>query len=173
MPKAELGAYTANMILRRACPSPGFTPILLENTPSREFVMAEVVGLVSAGVGIAAFALQLASTIDTLHQICTINPSDVTKDLQSLSKKLEILHQFVLSLEPWEGCPPVHSMIDYVQSQYKDIEPALEELLAKFGDENGGQRRRWKRVKLVLSSHTKQIERIRQDINDITASLTL
>ncbi|KAH6892387.1 hypothetical protein B0T10DRAFT_537419 [Thelonectria olida] len=135
--------------------------------------MAEVVGLVSAGVGIAAFALQLASTINKLHQICTLKPCEVTKDLHSLSKKLQILHQFVLSLKPWEGCPPVDAMINHVQSQYGDIELALEELLAKFGEENVDHRQRWKRIKLVLSSHAKQIERIRQDINDITASLTL
>lgn len=93
-------------------------------TSPREFAMAELVGLASAGVGIAAFALQLAGTIKTLKEICSSKPFEASRDLQSLSMKLEILHEVVLSLSPWEGCRPVDATTNLIHSRYKDIESA-------------------------------------------------
>ncbi|KAJ3471747.1 hypothetical protein MRS44_001846 [Fusarium solani] len=133
--------------------------------------MAEViVGFVSAGVGIAAFALQISKSIDALRQM-RLRPGEARKDLTTLLEILEILHQAVSLLKAWEGYQPVDGIIQHVQKRYDKIEPALQDLLEKYQEKGEGHGRQWKRV---LARHPKQqIRDLREDINEIINILNL
>ncbi|RSL90133.1 hypothetical protein CEP52_014675 [Fusarium oligoseptatum] len=133
--------------------------------------MAEViVGFVSAGVGIAAFALQISKSIDALRQM-RLKPGEARKDLTNLLGILEILHQAVSLLKAWEGCQPVDSIIQHVQQRYDKIEPTLRDLLEKYQEKEDGHSRPWKKI---LARHPKQqIRDLREDINDLINILNL
>ncbi|KAI8689182.1 hypothetical protein NCS55_00174600 [Fusarium keratoplasticum] len=133
--------------------------------------MAEViVGFVSAGVGIAAFALQISKGIDALRQM-RLKPGEARKDLTTLLEILEILHQAVSLLKGWEGYQPVDGIIQHVQKRYDKIEPALQDLLERYQENGEGHGRQWKRV---LARYPKQqIRDLREDINEIINILNL
>lgn len=136
--------------------------------------MAEViVGFVSAGVGIAAFALQISKSIEALRQM-RLRPGEARKDLTTLLEKLEILHQAVSLLKAWEGHQAVDNIIQHVQQRYRNIEPTLRDLLEKAQERGEGHGGRWKRAQSMLARHPKQqIGDLRQDINDIISILNL
>ncbi|KAL4747079.1 hypothetical protein BDW72DRAFT_197078 [Aspergillus terricola var. indicus] len=61
--------------------------------------MAEVVGVVSAGIGVAAFVLQVSDTIKRLRDIRDYNKIKAGNELMSLFGCLELLREILLSLE--------------------------------------------------------------------------
>ncbi|RSL52449.1 hypothetical protein CEP54_010901 [Fusarium duplospermum] len=136
--------------------------------------MAEViVGFVSAGVGIAAFALQISNTIDALRQT-RLKPGEARRDLTGLLERLEILLQAVSLLEGWEGHQPVDNIIQHIRQRYGTIEPTLRDLLEKYQDKGDGHGRHWKRAQSILARHPKQqIRDLREDINDLINILNL
>ncbi|KAI8719737.1 hypothetical protein NCS52_00755300 [Fusarium sp. LHS14.1] len=133
--------------------------------------MAEViVGFVSAGVGIAAFAIQISKSIDVIRQM-RLRPGEARKDLTTLLERLQILHQTVSLLKAWEGYEPVDAIIHHVQQQYGSIEPKLHDLLGKYQEKEEGHGRHWKKV---LARHPKQqIRDLREDINDLINILNM
>ncbi|RSL61639.1 hypothetical protein CEP53_005027 [Fusarium sp. AF-6] len=133
--------------------------------------MAEViVGFVSAGVGIAAFAIQISKSIDTLRQM-RLKAGEAREDLTTLLAMLEILHQAVSLLKAWEGYQLVDGIIQHVQKRYDKIEPTLRDLLEKYQEKGDGHGRPWKKI---LARHPKQqIRDLREDINDLINILNL
>ncbi|RSL90251.1 hypothetical protein CDV31_015731 [Fusarium ambrosium] len=133
--------------------------------------MAEViVGFVSAGVGIAAFAIQISKSIDALRQM-RLKAGEAREDLTTLLGMLEILHQAVSLLKAWEGYQPVNGIIQHVQQRYDKIEPTLRDLLEKYQEKGDGHGRPWKKI---LARHPKQqIRDLREDINDLINILNL
>jgi hypothetical protein len=135
--------------------------------------MAEVVGLVSAGVGIAAFALQISSGIRTLRQL-RLKPEDVNKEVTVLLENLTILHQVVSSLKAWERYQPIDDAISLVQRRYEDIEPILRDLGEKYQVQGERHRHHWKRVRSMLSEDPKeQMENLRKNIDGSISILNL
>ncbi|RBA19200.1 hypothetical protein FPRO05_10129 [Fusarium proliferatum] len=135
--------------------------------------MAEVVGFVSAGIGVAAFALQVSSGIRALRQL-QLKPEEAHREVTILIEKLTILHQVVSSLKAWEQYQPVDEIISHVQRRYEDIEPILRDISEKYQISGERHRRHWKRVRSFLSEHPKeQIRGIRENINDIIMILNL
>lgn len=135
--------------------------------------MAEVVGLVSAGVGIAAFALQISSGIRALRQL-QLKPEQAQKDVTDLLKRLTILHQIVSSLKACEQYQPIDDVISLVQHRYEDIEPILRDLGERYQVKREGHRHHWKRVRSMLSEDAKhQMSNLRETINDSIMILNL
>ncbi|KAG4289973.1 hypothetical protein FPRO06_04795 [Fusarium proliferatum] len=135
--------------------------------------MAEVVGFVSAGIGVAAFALQVSSGIRALRQL-QLKPEEAHREVMILIEKLTVLHQVVSSLKAWEQYQPVDEIISHVQRRYEDIGPILRDLSEKYQIPGEKHRRNWKRVRSFLSEHPKeQIRGVRENINDIIMILNL
>lgn len=127
--------------------------------------MAEVVGLVSAGVGITAFALQISSGIRTLHQL-QLKPEQAQKDVAVLLESFRILHQIVSSLKARERYQPLDDVISHVQRRYEDIEPILRDLGRKYQVKGERHRHRWKRVRSMLAEDAKhQMTNLQENIN--------
>jgi hypothetical protein len=127
--------------------------------------MAEVVGLVSAGVGVAAFALQISSGIRTLRQL-QLKPEEAHKDVTVLLETFTILYQVVSSLKASERYQPIDDVISHVQRRLEDIEPILRGLGEKYQVQGDKHRHRWKRVRSMLSEDPKQqIRNVGEKIN--------
>ena len=136
--------------------------------------MAELLGIVSAGVGIAAFALQITGSIDALREVRKFNQGKAAGELSCLSGRLETLRQVLLYIKAFEGHPIVDLMISNCSVTYSGVDVALKRLLAKFPDESTDRRHRWKLIKLVLSREVKEeIKEIREKITDVTNDLNL
>lgn len=129
--------------------------------------MAEVVGLVSAGVGLASFSLQVSDKLRALRRI-----KDV--DMELLSGRLEVLQGMLASLEPFEEHPAVSAMIRPLQQLYSLAESELENLLAKFPKGIADGKRRVKMLKLALYNQVeKKLQIIRGYINELISMLDL
>lgn len=129
--------------------------------------MAEVVGLVSAGVGLASFSLQVSDKLRALRRI-----KDV--DVELLSRRLEVLQGMLASLEPFEEHPAVGAMIRPLHQLYSLAESELEKLLAKFPKDIADGKRRVKMLKLALRNQVeKKLQIIRGYINELISMLDL
>ena len=69
--------------------------------------MAEVVGVVSAGVGIAAFIVQITGNISRLQEIRDYNQHKAGDEIGFLVRRLEFLRNVLLPLQLYEGNPVV------------------------------------------------------------------
>lgn len=70
--------------------------------------MAEVVGFVSAGVGITAFALKITGSINALREASKFSESKAVSDLSCLSSRLEALRRALLDVKAFGG----HRIVD-------------------------------------------------------------
>jgi hypothetical protein len=136
--------------------------------------MAEVLGIVSAGVGIAAFVLQITGRINALQEACKFDQGKAVGELSCLSDRLEALRQTLLYIKAFEGHPIVALTIRNCSMTYSGVDVALKRLLAKFPDEPTDRRRRWKSIKSVISRGGKEeIKEIREKITDAVNDLNL
>lgn len=137
-------------------------------------VMAELLGVISAGIGIAAFALQIASSIHALRDISASQPPEVTQDLGLLAGRLQIVYEELQILQPSENLPGVNGMVSHCHDRYCPIKLQLDKLSDKFSSQVAGRGSRWKRLKLVRWREVKdQIKEIESRINDIIHVLNL
>ncbi|KAI3319693.1 hypothetical protein HD806DRAFT_508770 [Xylariaceae sp. AK1471] len=133
--------------------------------------MAELIGVVSAGFGIASFALQLSDTINALRQV---KNGEVEKELGLLSKRLEFIQQILGSLESFEELPAVSAAITESHRMHEQLEQKLQRLLAKLPPDCTHLKSRFKTLKLAFSPSLKQdIEKLEDRANAMISQLTL
>ncbi|KAL3452217.1 cryptococcal mannosyltransferase 1-domain-containing protein [Aspergillus insuetus] len=65
--------------------------------------MAEFIRVVSAGIRIAAFVVQITSTIDCLKTAYELNQSKANVELDAIGRRLEVLREILLFLEEIQG----------------------------------------------------------------------
>ncbi|KAL4736627.1 hypothetical protein BDV11DRAFT_10110 [Aspergillus similis] len=122
--------------------------------------MAEVVGMVSAGIGVAAFALQVSDTIRRLRDIREYNKSKAGEELMSLDRSLEGLREILLSLETGQTSRQVDLAIENCQLEYSSIDIALQQISEKLSHLSG--------KKLQSARHG---ERIKDQLRDVGRKL--
>ncbi|KAJ0416246.1 hypothetical protein BJY00DRAFT_317017 [Aspergillus carlsbadensis] len=94
--------------------------------------MAEVVGVVSAGIGIAAFVVQITSTIERLKTAYEFNQSKASAELDDIVRRLEVLREILLSLGEIQGPRFVELAINNCQLAYSRAETALQQVVDKL-----------------------------------------
>jgi hypothetical protein len=112
-------------------------------------IMAEVVGIVSAGIGIAAFVVQITSTIDRLKTAYEFNQSKANVELDVIVRRLEVLREILLSLEQIQGPRFVELAINNCQLTYSRADTALQQVTDKLSYLRD---RRWR-----IARHTAEI----------------
>lgn len=91
--------------------------------------MAELVGIISAGVGIAAFALQLGESIVELKRVCQdvrTLPEDIKREVQSL----EVLSEGIKAIEPAAQRPYLSSNSSALKMAIEQCRFAVDDLSA-------------------------------------------
>lgn len=91
--------------------------------------MAQALGVVSAGVGIASFAIQVVGRINDLKNTYRYNKQTFSVDLENLSRRLEVLQSTLCALQPLEGNPLIDLAIGNCWSIYSKADLALESLI--------------------------------------------
>lgn len=137
--------------------------------------MAEVVGVLSAGAGIASFLIQLKTGIETLQRAVKYNRNQVTGDLEHLSEDLETLRNLVKDLQDSQHNPLLGFIVRHCQRTFIDFETHLHKLLHIFRDENHqGTRRKSLRKILSIKLHAEDdINSIRKKVSNITEMLVM
>ncbi|KAL2797411.1 hypothetical protein BJX66DRAFT_335031 [Aspergillus keveii] len=70
--------------------------------------MAEIVGVVSAGIGLAAFVVQVSGNIGRLRETPDSVQNKAAPEVELLTGRLEFLRQILLSLDDFQG----HKIVD-------------------------------------------------------------
>jgi len=138
--------------------------------------MAELLGVVSAGVGIAAFALQVGSMVERLRSLKDFTPDEVGARLGELSDRLELFRSQLVAFEPLDQHPDVQSAIRLASKRLGTVENLLETLLRRFAPgADGGCGSRRLRMKLTLSRQQveEQIKKVDDSINGMSHDLQL
>jgi hypothetical protein len=102
--------------------------------------MAEVLGAISAGTGIATFLVQVGKGIKTVRRAISYNRHQASVDLQSLEADLTNLHTVIEGLQTSQNNVLVTLAITKCQQTYTDIEPDLDRLTQIFGSDQSQSR---------------------------------
>jgi hypothetical protein len=123
--------------------------------------MAEVAGVVSAGIGIAVFVVKITSTIDRLKTAYEFNQSKANVELDVIVRRLEVLREIQLCLEEIQAPRSVELTINNCQLEYSKADTALQvvDKLSYLSD------RRWR--------ISRQTAAIRDNIGGTSASWPL
>lgn len=136
--------------------------------------MAEAVGFVSAGVGIASFAVQVSSSISALKATYQYNREKAPQEVEDLTGHLEFVKLFLDHLQPYGGNPLVGHAIRSCRSVYDDVEKTIQLLLEKINPGTVTRKSDWKAVKFLLSGQVrKQIEDIEMKLLRVTLLLNV
>jgi hypothetical protein len=133
--------------------------------------MAELFGIVSGGIGVAAFALQLETSIDQLRdRVRRLSGGAAAADLDHLSGRLELLKSTLEHLKAFEG----HHLVDRLASnsslQLLATEVALSGLRQKVPDgvTMGKGKRRWRKFRLSSKQVEEQMKEIDRRIDSMS-----
>jgi hypothetical protein len=136
--------------------------------------MAEILGAVSAVVGIAAFATQVVEKLDALNAIYKYNRTEAAGYIKSLTSHLNILRLILQSAQSLEGHPAVDQAIVECQETYSSIDLALENILQRFSNMPPGKGAGLKSVKLLFSRDIRrEVEKIESKLDFMNKTLTL
>ncbi|KAL4965008.1 ankyrin repeat domain-containing protein [Aspergillus stella-maris] len=94
--------------------------------------MAEIVGVASAGIGVAAFALQVDGAIKRLRDIREYTKSKAGEDADLLIRRLEVLQQNLLLLENRQTSTALARAVENCQSVYSSVDTALQKVNSKL-----------------------------------------
>jgi hypothetical protein len=134
--------------------------------------MAEAIGFVSAGAGIASFTLQVFGSISALKATYQYNRRKAPQEVEDLTSHLEFVKLSLDHLQPYEGNPLVDHAIRSCRSIYDDVEKTLQSLIEKTQTDAATRKSDWNLVKRRLSGQVrKQIEDIGIKLLRVTAIL--
>jgi len=138
--------------------------------------MAELLGAVSAGVGIVAFALQVGGRVEKLRALKDFTPAEVGAQLGELSDRLELFHSHLVALGQLDGHPDVQPAIQQAFKRYGAVEDLLETLQRRYvPGADGGRGNHRLRMKLALSRQQveERIRKVGDSINGMSHDLQL
>jgi len=134
--------------------------------------MAELAGLF---IGIAAFALQIGGTIESIRALREFTPAEVVDQLECLSDRLELFRKNLLALQPLESHPTVKSALQQASKRFRVVENALQKLQRKLHPEGNARPGYRIRVKLVFSRQhvEEQINKAKDNISGMSVDVQL
>lgn len=129
--------------------------------------MAELVGLV---VGIAAFALQIGGTIESIRAIREFTPADVAERLECLSGRLELFRKDLLALQSLEAHPAIQAAIQQASKRFRVVENVLQKLQRQLHPEGSARSGYRTTLKLVFSRQRveEQIKKAEDNISGMS-----
>lgn len=131
--------------------------------------MAELLGAISAGIGIAAFALQISGKIQTLRDLRRFTPAEVDSRLGLLSDRLESFRTELLLLQPHESHHAVRPVVLQCVKRFGIVEDVFQDLQRRFlpqGNMRPSQRIRVRFGVMVSRQHVE--EQVKQAEDYIT-----
>ncbi|CEL00650.1 hypothetical protein ASPCAL00248 [Aspergillus calidoustus] len=131
--------------------------------------MAEIIGVVSAGFGIAAFAVQITDTVRGLRGASGFIHNKARGELELLIRRLEALRKSLLSLEHVQSSSSVEQAVTNCQLAYSSVDVILQDVTQKLSRLQGS--------KLKLARHTtsiaEQLRAARERLDSVIEDLTL
>ncbi|KAL5357439.1 hypothetical protein BJX96DRAFT_163083 [Aspergillus floccosus] len=113
--------------------------------------MAEAIGVVSAGIGIAAFAFQVAGKIERLKGLRQFNTGKAKEELEFLIQRLEVLRASLLLFDAVQRSSAVDLAVSNCQLAYSSVDVILQRVSGRLTQE---LRQARERVDSVISDLT-------------------
>ncbi|KAL4798546.1 hypothetical protein BDV19DRAFT_396470 [Aspergillus venezuelensis] len=130
--------------------------------------MAEVVGVVSAGIGIATFALQVNGTIKQLRDIRSYAKGQAGDDVVALVGRLEMLRLILLSIDSRQPSATIDLAVHNCQSAYSKVDTALQQLNLKLAKSAGSGLRGFRHIASIKNDIHDVGRRLDYVIQDLT-----
>lgn len=113
--------------------------------------MAELVGVLSAGTGIASFLFQVGTGIETIRKTISYNRHQASVDLESVAKDFEKLHKVLKDIQDSQNEALIAFATEQCQQTFTEVEAELGTLSQIFGH-NKPPKSRLKSLKTQLMS---------------------
>ncbi|KAL3444406.1 hypothetical protein BJX65DRAFT_173999 [Aspergillus insuetus] len=94
--------------------------------------MAEIVGVVSAGIGLAAFVVQISGNIGRLRETRDFVQNKAAAEVKLLTGRLEFLRQILLSLNDFQGHKIVEHAIGHCQLVYSSVDATVDRIVDRL-----------------------------------------
>ncbi|KAJ5519889.1 hypothetical protein N7463_000342 [Penicillium fimorum] len=136
--------------------------------------MAEALGVASAGVGIASFAIQVVSRVHALETTYRYNKNKVSIDLESLSRRLKAMQLILYTLQPLEGNPLIDLAVGDCCLIYSKADLALESLIKDVQSAAAIEGNGLKSARRLLSRKAqRQVREIESELDSMHNCLTV
>ncbi|KAL4982444.1 hypothetical protein BDW68DRAFT_195352 [Aspergillus falconensis] len=132
--------------------------------------MAEVVGVVSAGIGVAAFALQVSETIKRLRNTREHNKGKAGDELASFARRLEGFRRILLSLETAQTSTIVDLAVENGQLAYSSVDITLQRVTEKLSNPSGRDLRGVRQSQGIKDELREVGQKLDRVIGDLTCS---
>jgi len=136
--------------------------------------MAEVIGTVSACIGIFTFALQISNKINDLKYLCK-QLTEFVSELEVLSARLELFRMTLEKLEPFEKNPTVQFAVQQSSKRFHDVEIIVQKLQRKLlvrGKPLSGPHNKW-RLLNIEKRVLELIQKANKTVNEMSGDITL
>lgn len=133
--------------------------------------MAEVVGVVSAGIGVAAFIVQITGNISRLKEIRDYNQHKAGDEIEFLVRRLEFLQNVLVPLQSYEGNPVVDIAIKNCQLEYSRVDDILQRVAETIYRAQAERSKKWKTL-VKPPEIKKDLNIAKERITGVIADLT-
>ncbi|KAG8160641.1 hypothetical protein KVR01_008905 [Diaporthe batatas] len=138
--------------------------------------MAELIGAISAGIGIASFALQVGKGINNVQKAIRYNRHHASADFESLESDLNNLYRLIEDLRGSQDSALVSSAVANCQHAYTELEPDLDRLTEAFGHVQSSKsslRSLKRRLTLHAEEHVKKLRAKVRQIEQLLILITI
>ncbi|CEL11003.1 hypothetical protein ASPCAL14110 [Aspergillus calidoustus] len=134
--------------------------------------MAEIVGVVSAGIGLAAFVVQISGNLGRLRQTRDFVPNKAAAEVGFLIGRLEFLCQILLSLDDFQGHRIVELAISHCQFVYSSVEATVDRIVVRLSKIEGSKMSAVRKAGDLKDEISVASEKVDFIINELNCALT-
>lgn len=135
--------------------------------------MAEFVGVLSAGTGIASFLVQVGTGIETIRKTISYNRHQASVDLESVAAEFEKLQKMIEDIQDTQNDALIEFLIERCQQMFTEVEAELKRLSQIFAY-NKSPKSRLKSLKTQLMSKAEDsVKNMKNKVQQIMETLCL
>ncbi|KAJ0421512.1 hypothetical protein BJY00DRAFT_109793 [Aspergillus carlsbadensis] len=134
--------------------------------------MAEIIGVVSAGIGLAAFVVQISGNIRRLRETRDFVQNKAAAEVGELIGRLEFLRQILLSLDDFQGHKIVELAIGHCQLVYSSVDATVDKVVERLSKIEGSKLSAVRKAGDLKDEVAAASEKVDFIINEINCALT-
>lgn len=135
--------------------------------------MAELVGVLSAGTGIASFLFQVGTGIETIRKTISYNRHQASVDLESVAADFEKLQKVIKDIQDSQNHALVALAIERCRQMFTEVETELDRLSQIFGNKKSPKSRLKSLKTQLMSKAEDSVKKTRSKVQQIMETLLL
>lgn len=149
--------------------SPSF-PQFIEKLAGK---MAELVGVLSAGTGIASFLFQVGMGIERIRKTISYNRHQASVDLESVAADFEKLQEVIKDIQDSRNHALIALAIERCRQMFAEVETELDRLSQIFGYKKSPKNRLISLKTQLMSKAEDNVRNMRKKVQQIMETLLL